>query len=128
MKPPCMLVTSQVLPALRAIVAKDLIEVHELKPAMVASKMGITPAAVTQYVSGVRGRGLVPVLQASDRVKQLLDRIVDEFLKTQSDQRVILNTVCALCKVVREERILCQLCDISVRDRESGQCSLCLSV
>jgi len=121
-----MVITSQVLPAVRVIVARDLIKIHELKPVLVASKMGLTPAAVTQYVSGVRGRKLVYVLQKSKRVKQLLDRLVSELLKTKSDQCAIIATVCELCRVVREERILCRLCYISARIGEADRCDICL--
>ena len=67
MKPPCMLITTHVLPAVRVIVAKDLVKIHELKPVRVASKMGLTPAAVTQYVSGVRGGKMVILFKDQKR-------------------------------------------------------------
>jgi len=126
MKPPCMIVTSQVLPAVRVLVAKDLIETHELKPTVVASKMGLTPAAVTQYVSGARGGKLIRALRESERVKRLLDRLVNELLKAQPDRRTAMAAVCELCRVVREERMLCQLCDSSVGMGGTDRCDFCL--
>jgi len=126
MKPPCMIVTSQVLPAVRVLVAKDLIETHELRPTIVAHKMGLTPAAVTQYVSGARGGKLVHALQESERVKRLLDRLVSELLKAQPDQYALMAAVCELCRVIREERMLCKLCDSSARIEGRAQCDACL--
>jgi len=123
-KPPCTIVASQVLPSVRLVVAKDLIKTYELKPAVVASRMGLTPAAVTQYVSGVRGGKLVQTLLESKRVKAMLDRLVGELLKTQPDECAIMGAVCELCRVVREERMLCQFCACSVG--EANRCDMCL--
>lgn len=123
MKPPCAVVALHVLPAARVIVARKLMEVHELKPAQVASRMGLTPAAVTQYASGVRGGRLVDVLQGSERVRQVLDGLVSEFLKAQSDKSAMLEMVCELCRIVREERMICRFCDLS---QEGKECNICL--
>jgi len=117
-------VVSQVLPAVRVLVAKDLIEAHELKPAVVASRMRLTPAAVTQYVSGARGGKLVGVLQESKSVKAMFDRLIGELLKTQPDNCAIMGAVCELCRVVREERMLCQFCACHVG--EATRCEFCL--
>lgn len=122
MKPPCMLITTHVLPAVRVIVAKDLVKVHELKPVRVASKMGLTPAAVTQYVSGVRGGKMVDTLQRSEKIRQVLDRLTMELLKPESDIYVAMPMVCELCKIVREEHMLCHMCGLS---REREHCDVC---
>jgi predicted transcriptional regulator len=118
-----MLVTSHVLPAARVIIAKSLIEAHDLKPVTVAARMGLTPAAVTQYVSGVRGAKLVGALQGSNRARRVLDRLVDELLKAQSDALAVMPLVCELCRIVREEHMLCSFCDLAGRGHE---CDLCL--
>jgi predicted transcriptional regulator len=122
MKPPCMLITTHVLPAIRVIVAKDLVKVHELKPVRVASKMGLTPAAVTQYVSGVRGKKMVDALQRSEKTRAMLNRLTMELVKPESDIRAAMPMVCELCKIVREERMLCHVCDFF---RESSRCDIC---
>jgi len=124
MKPPCTIVASQILPAVRVVAAKDLIETYGLKPVVVASRMGLTPAAVTQYVSGARGGKLVDTLQESKKVKALLDRLVGELLKTQPDNCAIMGAVCQLCRAVREERMLCQFCANWVG--EANRCDMCL--
>jgi len=121
-----MIVTSQVLPAVRVLVAKDLIETHELKPTIVAHKMGLTPAAVTQYVSGARGGKLIHALQESERVRHLLDRLVSELLKAQPDQYTAMAAVCELCRVIREEHMLCKFCGNSPRIEGRAQCDACL--
>ncbi len=125
MKPPCMLVTSDVLPAVRFMVARDLVEIHDLRPTVVASRMGLTPAAVSQYASGMRGGRLVNALQSSEETKRLLNRLVSELLKSRPNQRDIMVTVCELCRIVRKEHLLCQLCDMSAKIDGSEQCDMC---
>jgi predicted transcriptional regulator len=124
MKPPCVSVASQMLPALRVLVARNLVETHGLKPSVAALKMGVTPAAVTQYLSGVRGSKLVDALGESDRVRHLLDGFVKELLKECPDRLTTMAAVCELCRAAREERILCRFCEI-VADIGADRCDLC---
>ena len=128
MKPPCMIVTAHILPAVRVVVARNLIEFHEMKPSLVASKMGLTPAAVTQYVSGVRGGMLAEDLQQSEGVKQMVNRIVGELLKIESDTSVVTEMLCELCRITREERLLCRFCDHSEKMRNRKDCDMCSKV
>ena len=57
---PCEIVVKTVLPVMRAMVAKELIKVYNLKQVEVADLIGVTQAAVSQYVRGERF-GLQPM-------------------------------------------------------------------
>ena len=52
MSMPSEIVTKTVLPAMRAMVTKELIEVHDLKQVKIAQLLGITQGAVSQYMRG----------------------------------------------------------------------------
>ncbi len=51
-----MVVVKYVLPAIRALIAKELVEKHGLKQVRAAERMGVTPAAVPNILkrSGVK--------------------------------------------------------------------------
>jgi predicted transcriptional regulator len=55
MKPPCMIIVVNVLPIIRALIAKQLIEKYNFKLVDAARKMNVTPSAITQYLRGSRG-------------------------------------------------------------------------
>ncbi|KXB02662.1 hypothetical protein AKJ45_03050 [candidate division MSBL1 archaeon SCGC-AAA261F19] len=57
MKPRCKVVVKQVLPAIQERLVKELIQCHKLSQVEIAEKLGITQAAVSQYLSSSRGAG-----------------------------------------------------------------------
>ena len=55
MKTPCEIIVTKILPNIRALVAMELKETYHLKGKDIARLSGITEAAVSQYLHGVRG-------------------------------------------------------------------------
>src|SRR5260370_27282248 len=55
---PCEVASKSVIPALRALVARELIEEYGLKQEQVATKLGGTQAAVSKYQHQVRGEAV----------------------------------------------------------------------
>lgn len=55
MKLPCELVVFDVLPTARGELVKELVKVHGYSQAKVAVMFGVTSAAISQYIKGLRG-------------------------------------------------------------------------
>ncbi len=55
MKMPCELIVSEILPTARGELARQLVTRHGLTQAKVAKMFGVTSAAVSQYIKGLRG-------------------------------------------------------------------------
>ena len=55
MKIPCEMMVKRVLPVFRAVVAESLINDHGLTQTEAADKLGITQAAISQYLRDKRG-------------------------------------------------------------------------
>ena len=45
----------QILPGIRSLLAKELINIHKVSKADVSKILGVSPAAVTQYTNNKRG-------------------------------------------------------------------------
>jgi len=110
MKPPCMFVVGALLPSLRVTVAKKLVEEHGLKPVQAARKMNVTPAAVTQYLQGVRGGVLIDGFFERDDVKLALNGLLEELTKEEVHFPSVIGKICGLCQMVRREGLLCDRC------------------
>ena len=54
-KMPCELVVFELLPTARGAIAKELVESYGYTQSAVAKMFGITSAAISQYVKGLRG-------------------------------------------------------------------------
>ncbi len=106
MKPPCMVVVKYILPSIRAMVARSLVEDYNMKPIKVASKMDISPAAITQYMKGIRGVKEIMELEKSEKVRESIEGILEELFKENVDEVKVLEKLCEACKIIQKEKIL----------------------
>jgi len=109
MKPPCMVVVQHILPALRLEVTKELVEEYGMKRSDAASKMGVTPAAVTQYLSRARGASATTLLEGSEKVMELINELSRDIAAGESPIDVLLLKLCRACAAARSEGLICQL-------------------
>ena len=54
---PAEIETKTSIPALRALIAKKLIGVHKMNQKQAANSLGVTQAAISNYMRGTRGTG-----------------------------------------------------------------------
>lgn len=127
LKPPCLIVVSQILPAMRAIISREMIEGCRLGPGEVAAKMGITPAAVTQYLKGVRGNDSISMVNKSRRARKILLELACELAREETDMVIVLHKLCEACNYVRSERLICGLCQSSLPRLRSKKCDICIT-
>jgi len=127
MKPPCLVVVSQILPAMRAIVSREMIERDGLRLGEVAEKMGVTPAAVTQYLKGVRGSDSVSMVNRSRRARKILLELAYELAREETDMVVVLRKLCQACNCIRSERLICGMCQNSLPKLDIRKCDICVT-
>jgi uncharacterized protein len=130
MKPPCMVVVQHILPALRLEVTRELVEKYGMKRSDAATKMGVTPAAVTQYLSRARGGSATTLLEGSGKVMELVDELSRDIAAGESPLDVLLMKLCRACAAARSEGLVCQLHKESMpglTDLKSCSCSLNLN-
>ena len=103
MKLPCELIVTHVLPTARGALAKDLVTRHGMTQTQVAKVFGVTSAAVSQYIKGLRGDN------------PLIDRSAyrDDFYAMISDtaDRIVAGadvaeSLCGICAFVKETGLL----------------------
>lgn len=126
MKPPCVLVVGSVLPAIRVLVAKRLIDGYNLRLVDAAKKMDVTPSAITQYVKGARGCRLPGRLKENEALKEAVSSIAEELVKDEVNMESVLKKICSACEAIRREGLLCEdHVDILPSLKNFG-CRLCL--
>ena len=74
MKPRCEKVVSKLLPILRALVARELVERYGLTQQEAAKLLNVTQGAISQYLRGMRGKGKIDsdVVATSRRIASAL--------------------------------------------------------
>ena len=96
MKSPCEVVVWDVLPGIRAAIAEQLVK-KGLSQKEVSRILGITPPAVSQYVSKKRGYSI----ELSDEVKAAVEKLAEDL--RQGTVENLVERMCEICRMLRGE-------------------------
>jgi hypothetical protein len=116
MKSPCEVIVWDVLPGIRAALAEELVK-NGLSQKEVSKLLGITPAAVSQYVSKKRGYKI----GFKDVVKDEIRKLANDIIQGSVDNLAL--RICEICIKLRADGTVCRLDKCGV----DGECDLCLS-
>ncbi len=122
---PCEIAVKSVVPAIRALLARELVENHNLKQTEAAELLAITQTAVSKYAHHVRG-SMLPI-EKEDEVRM---RIVDTAASLANgtlNYAALSLQICSTCKLVRKKRLMCELCRSANSSLELEGCNLCAS-
>ena len=98
------------IPAVRAILAKKLIGEYSLKEGDVAKDLGITQAAVSNYVRGTRGDiDLISKLESVREVMRMIDDIAKDLSTNKAYTPSTLAKFVGLCNYMRYTLIICDV-------------------
>jgi uncharacterized protein len=98
------------IPAVRAILAKKLIREYSLKEEDVARVLGITQAAVSNYVRGTRGDiELITKLESVREVMRMIDDIAKDLSTNKAYTPSTLAKFLGLCNYMRYTLIICDV-------------------
>lgn len=98
------------IPAVRAILAKKLIGEYSLKEEDVAKDLGITQAAVSNYVRGTRGDiELISKLESIREVMRMIDDIAKDLSTNKAYTPSTLAKFVGLCNYMRYTLIICDV-------------------
>ncbi len=117
MKTFCEIIVSNVLPALRAIIADELSTSYNLSQVEISKKLGMTQPAISQYRRDLRGQR-TKIITSNQKVMELVKRLAHDISVGEVGPKDLHKRFCAICKTIREEGLLCKL-------HESACPSLC---
>jgi len=100
MKSPCEMVVWDVLPSIRAAVAEELVK-RGLSQKEISKLLGITPPAVSQYVSKKRGYNI----EFREDIKAYISNLADDLLEKKIDNPT--DRICDICRMMRINEITC---------------------
>ncbi len=103
-----MIVVQHILPPLRVAISRKLVEEYGLKKSKIAELMGLTPAAITQYLNQKRGDDL-DFINQSPKINELVSELAKNLASDSSQPDMLLLQMCRICQVVRSEGLICKL-------------------
>jgi len=123
MKPFCEIVVQDVLPAIRALMAKELMIVHKLTQQEVATKLGVSQAAVSQYRRELRGFK-VKILENDKTVIDSINDLTKRLATGELNNVTASEECCLICRAIRNKKLICELHMEAAPNFEN--CKMCL--
>ena len=96
---PCEIIVRTLIPSVRAAITRELLERHGLKQVEVARLLGVTQAAVSQYVRGARGG--VFDLSGDESIAAMISRIAEGLARGSLSWLDASTLTCEVCYQVR---------------------------
>ena len=103
MKIPCEIIVWYILPGIRRELAMSMIDDHHLPQTKVASLLGVTEAAVSQYRSAKRGNIGINDEVINNEIKRSAQLIIDV------NEATMINEMCRICVLIKYNKILSDL-------------------
>jgi predicted transcriptional regulator len=107
---PAEIETKTMIPAIRAILAKKLIEEHGIREEEVSKLLGVTQAAISNYVRGTRGDPiLINKLLEVKEVSEMINDICNNLASNMAYTPASLSKFIGLCNYIKSSLLICDI-------------------
>lgn len=118
--------SKSLIPAVRAILSKEMVIEKGLKEEEVARMLGITQAAVSNYLRGTRGDNeLISKLMSLSEIMSMIKEIGDDLSTNRAYTAKTLSKFIALCNYMRYSLIICDAHHSLERNIDEKVCEQC---
>ena len=119
---PCEVAVKTVAPAIRALLAKNLLEKHKMKEVQVAEVLGITQSAVSKYSKNIRGT-MIPIENIPE-IQTIANKMAELLLSKSSRQAELMKLFCQACAAIRNKGLMCSVCQQNQKPKNDN-CHFC---
>ena len=107
---PAEIESKTLIPALRAILAKKLAEDHNIREDEISKMLGVTQAAISNYIRGTRGDpSLIAKLLAEEQVATMIDELCDNLSSDMAYTPSSLSKFIGLCNYIKSSLLICEI-------------------
>ena len=121
---PCEVGVKTVLPAVKAIMAREIVANHGFNEQQTAELLGLSQSAVSRYVNKERGNMLFTI-ESSNEILALIDQMVSSLIKEPNNKSEVLKLFCQTCKAIREKGLMCPNCRKEMPPEWAENCLFC---
>jgi uncharacterized protein len=107
---PAEIESKSLIPALRAILAKDLANKYNIREDEISKMLGVTQAAVSNYIRGTRGDPkLIEKLLGDKQVAVMINDISDSLSSDKAYTPSNLSKFIGLCNYIKSSLLICDI-------------------
>jgi hypothetical protein len=120
---PCEITIKTVVPAIKALIATELVEKRGLKQDEVAELLGISQSAVSKYTRKIRG--YVIKIDEIEELEPIIEKMINLIVNGSYERAEFLKAFCQTCVIVRRTGIVCQFCQRADPNIKAEECDFC---
>ena len=120
---PCEVGVKTVLPAIKAIMARQIMQKHGLNEQETAKLLGLSQSAVSRYSS--KERGNLISIEGSNDILALIEQMVTNLIKEPDNKTEMLKLFCQTCQSIREKGLMCPHCQKEMQLEWAEKCLFC---
>jgi predicted transcriptional regulator len=120
---PCEIAVKSVIPAIKATIAKELVETYGLTQNQAAEILGISQSAVSKYTRKIRG--YVIKIDNLKEIQPLIENMINQIVNGNMDRTEFLKNFCQTCTLIRKEKLMCPFCQKTDPKIIAEQCNFC---
>lgn len=117
------LASKSVIPAIRALIVKRLVEVHGMTQQQAAKLLGVTQPAVSKYLHEKRGAAIK--LTGIREIDLATTEIADMVSSQKAKPIEVMSKIEAACEYVRKNRYMCDLHKKLEPGMDTDSCHVC---
>ena len=123
---PAEIESKSLIPALRAILAKNLAKKHLIHEDQISKMLGVTQAAISNYIRGTRGDPkLIEKLLAEKQVSEMILDISDNLASDRAYTPSSLSKFIGLCNYIKTSLLICDIHHNLESDIDDEVCKEC---
>ncbi|MFX1294735.1 MAG: transcriptional regulator [Promethearchaeota archaeon] len=98
---PCEILVKDILPAIKAIIVKELNKKYNKTQKEIANLLGITQPSVSYYLHGVRGGKAINIIKETNQSYALILELTEKLVNSRINTEGILKKICSICLQIR---------------------------
>ena len=120
---PCEIAVKCVLPAIRAMIAKELMTKYALKQAEAAKLLGVSQPAISLYHRQIRGSAID--LENDAEILKLIQNLAASLAEGGLTHKDFIPRFCEICRTIRAKGLMCKLHKAFDPTIDIEKCELC---
>ncbi|MEM3672789.1 MAG: hypothetical protein QW468_00980 [Candidatus Bathyarchaeia archaeon] len=122
---PCEIAVKCLLPAVRALLAKELTAKHNLKQSEAAKRLGVSQPAISLYQRKIRGKAIN--LEKDPDIVEQIENLANALAEENLAYKDFIQTFCEICRKIRAKGLLCKMHKTMDPSIDTEKCGLCLA-
>jgi len=105
MNPFCVRFVDNILPVVKALMSKKMLNDYKLPQSKIAEILETTQPAISQYKHSLRGTNYF-LLEKDQKTLDLIDMITEQLARGELSESEKNEVYCRICKSIRENKII----------------------